>query len=63
MIDHLSFAQDMDSPIKAIKRAYECPKCSWKGKYHQLNTVGVITMTGSVIVLRCPNCHWVLGAE
>lgn len=63
MIDYLSFAQDMDSTSSAIKRAYECPKCSWKGEHHELNTVGVITPTGSVIALRCPNCRWVLGAE
>ncbi len=46
-----------------IKQLYECSKCSWKGDYHELNTVGVITTTGSVVVLRCPDCHWILGVE
>ena len=46
-----------------IKQLYECSKRSWKGDYHELNTVGVITTTGSVVVLRCPDCHWILGAE
>ncbi len=51
-----------DEPADITKQIFECSDCSWKGKYHELYTAGLITLTGSVIVLRCPICRCVLGA-